>query len=64
MRQAILDEVKAKLSIVHVIQVLLDNVMCFTLLLVVLRAVLYRKKFLSKDGFDNTYVTKLLYEVR
>ncbi|KAK3741414.1 hypothetical protein RRG08_011190 [Elysia crispata] len=62
-RRAIMDEVNAKLSIVHIIQVLLDNVMCFTLLLVVFKAVLYRRKFLTKDNFDNFYVTKRLYEV-
>ncbi|RUS84288.1 hypothetical protein EGW08_007932, partial [Elysia chlorotica] len=62
-RQAILDEVAAKLSIVHVVQTILDNTMCFTVLLVVVKAVLYRRKFLKKDGFDNFYVTKRLYEV-
>lgn len=62
-RKAIMDEVKAKLSVVHVIQTLLDNVMCFTILLVVVKAVLYRRKFLHKDNFDNFYITKRLFEI-
>ncbi|GFO14711.1 DC-STAMP domain-containing protein 2 [Plakobranchus ocellatus] len=59
-----MSEVKAKLSIVHVIQVIVDNVACFSILLVIIKAVLYRRKFLMKDGYDNFYLTKRLFEIR
>lgn len=62
-REAILTEIRAKLSILHVFQVIIDNLMPLTVLLVVVKAFAYRNGYLKKDHFDNLYITKHIYAV-
>ncbi|XP_059165100.1 DC-STAMP domain-containing protein 2-like [Physella acuta] len=62
-REAILREIREKLSVFDIIQAIIDNVMAFTILLVVVKAVMYRRGYLYKDHYDNVYVTNHLLDI-
>nr|KAI8755460.1 DC-STAMP domain-containing protein 2-like [Biomphalaria glabrata] len=61
--KAIMKEIKEKLTIIDVLQTIVDNIMAFTILLVVVKAVMYRRGYLYKNHFDNYYITKHLYDI-
>ncbi|CAG5132395.1 unnamed protein product, partial [Candidula unifasciata] len=62
-KTAILKEIREKLSIIDVVQAIIDNVMSFTVLLVVFKGFTYRRKYLNKPGFDNVYITRHLFQI-
>ncbi|XP_041370273.1 DC-STAMP domain-containing protein 2-like [Gigantopelta aegis] len=62
-RDDIVGEVKAKLDKMNRFLAFTDNIMMYMVLMVVVRSVLYRTRYLSKDNFDNRYITSNMVKI-
>ncbi|ESP05583.1 hypothetical protein LOTGIDRAFT_103236 [Lottia gigantea] len=59
-KRDIMNDVKSRLSVLDQAITGAESIMMFTFLLVFVRAMLYRWKYLTKDKYDNTYMTETI----
>ncbi|KAL5019782.1 hypothetical protein ScPMuIL_002674 [Solemya velum] len=62
-KEDIITDIKTRLESFHRAMEYVQDILLITVTFVVVKAVLYRHKFLTKDGFDNVYISMRVKEI-